>query len=103
MSVRYRPDYGGMAALGRSAQMGRAMLAAAEVGRQAAASHAAQFSRSGGYGRSLEVREQETIGGRRNERRAGAAVVANVPYAARVERKHKVLGETAKRAIEGAR
>lgn len=79
------------------------MLAAAEIGRQAAAAHASRFSESGTYRRSLEVRPEETVGGRRNERRAGAAVVANVPYAARVERRHKVLGETAKRAIEGAR
>lgn len=99
MANNYRPDPRGTAALGRSAEVGRAMEAAAEVGKADAIRRAPR--RTGRYAASFEVQPAEVVGGRRNERRAGAILRNTTDYALAVEGQSRTLREAA-RAIEEA-
>lgn len=73
-------DHAGFAAFAQSDAVGRAALAAAEIGAREGQRRAPK-GKTGEFSRSFEARQSEVIGGRRNERRAGAVLINTSPYA----------------------
>lgn len=93
MSKHYEPDLRGLGEIARSKEMGRAMVSLAQAG--VAGARAVSPVVSGQYRDSFVVEETTRNAGWRNEPRAAARVTNTAPYAAKVEREHKVLSKVA--------
>lgn len=93
MAKHYEPDRYGLSSLARSPGMQKAMTGLAQAG--AAGVRAIAPVVSGEYRDSLQVTPTTARAGWRNEPRSAARIEATVPYAAAVERKHKVLSKIA--------
>lgn len=93
MAKLYEPDPKGLAEVARSPKMLAAMVGIAT----GAVSGARAISPvdSGRYRAGFTVEPTTNPAGWRNEERAAARIVNNVPYASAVERKHKILGMVA--------
>ncbi|UNX54084.1 HK97 gp10 family phage protein [Georgenia sp. TF02-10] len=89
MTKAYKPDHQGMRELGMSAEVGAAMVQAAEVGRRWAESVAPV--KTGRYKSEFRVEPTTVQAGYDNEDRAGAALINNAPHAHLVEDVHHVL------------
>lgn len=78
-NVNYDMDHSGFRDLAKSQGIGAAMKAAADAGAKEAERRAPR--RSGTFAQSFQARQVEVVGGRRNEKRAGAVVENTAPHA----------------------
>jgi len=81
----YRLDPSGVKALGASAEMSAAMVAAAEAGKAEAERRAQTFARTGEYAASFEVVPVDVQIGRDGRTASGASLRNTAPHATTVE------------------